>query len=129
MTSRDAARMVDVKVAILLFCGLTLFAQPVHNGNFTIRFEPTAILQSNAPIPFQIHVTDPNHHPVTTAKVEMDIEMTDHTHAQSYKAPSIGAGLYMAKPVFPVPGHWNVEVIVRRSDQESDSTLDFNIPE
>lgn len=120
---------MDVKVAVLLFCGLTLFAQPVHNGNFDIRFEPTAVLQSNAQIPFEIHVTDPNHHSVTGAKVEMQIEMTDHTRAQTFKAPSISPGLYMAKPTFPVAGHWNVEVIVHRADQESDTTLDFNIPD
>jgi len=121
--------MVNVKVALLLLCSLTLFAQRVHNGNFTIRFEPTAILQSKAPIPFQIHVTDPDHHPVIGATAEMDIEMTDHTHAQSFKAPYISPGLFMAKPIFPVPGHWNVEVVVRRSDQESDVSLDFNVPE
>lgn len=114
----------------VLSCAITAFAQqPVHNGNFEIRFEPTAILQSNAPIPFEIHVTDPDHHPVTTAKVEMYIEMTDHTRSQSFKAPSIDKGVYMAKPVFPVPGRWNVEVIVRRADQESDRTLEFNVPE
>ncbi|MGC2657147.1 MAG: FixH family protein [Bryobacteraceae bacterium] len=118
-----------MKAAILLLCGLTLFAQRVHNGNFTIRFEPTAILQSKAPIPFEIHVTDPDHHPVIGAKVELDIEMTDHSHAETFKAPSTGPGVFMAKPVFPEAGHWNVEVLVRRADQESDATLDFNVPE
>jgi hypothetical protein len=121
---------VGVKAAVLLFCALTVLAQQkLHNGNFNIRFEPTAILQSKTPIPFEIHVTDPNHHPVIGAKLEMDIEMADHTHAQTFKAPSISPGVHIAKPVFPVAGHWNVEVIVRRGDQESDATLDFNIPE
>jgi hypothetical protein len=123
--------MVNVKVwrFALLLCSLTLLAQPIHNGNFEVRFEPTAILQSKAPIPFEIHVTDPNRHPVSEAKVEMNIEMTDHTRAQSFKAPSIDKGVYLAKPVFPVAGRWTVEVIVRRSDQESDRTLEFNVPE
>ena len=119
-----------VKAAVLLLCALTVLAQQkVHNGNFNIRFEPTAILQSKAPIPFQIHVMDPNRHPVIGAKVEMDIEMADHTHPETFKAPSLSPGVYIAKPTFPVAGHWNVKVIVRRADQESDSTLDFNIPE
>ena len=104
-----------------------LWAQ-TRPGNFDIRFEPVAVLQTGVDIPFQIIVNDALHKPLTDAKVTLQIETPQHEHVQVYKAPTIDRGVYMAKPVFPEPGAWSVLVEVHRADQVSARTIEFNVP-
>lgn len=106
-------------------------------GNFTIRFEPTADLQTDAPIPFQITVTDAERRPLINATVTLQIERTNHTHVKLLKAPPVDTrgnpGVYMAKPVFDLAGEWNVYVEVHRQngrwDEMSARTIQYNIPQ
>jgi YtkA-like len=132
-----------VKVALLLFglCGIGVvsqqraiaWAQSAREGNFEIRFEPTAKLQTGVDIPFEIHVQDALHKPVVGATLQVEYEMADHSHAATVKAPAVNPianpGVYLAKPVFPVPGDWDVQVIVRRGDEQSARTIRYNVPE
>lgn len=118
-------------VALLLLCGLALFSGqqgPQREGNFDIRFEPTAVLQANAPIPFQITVKDALKKPLIGAKVTLQVEMLDHTRVRVYKTSTLDAGIYIAQPVFPVAGEWNVYVEVRRENQMSARTIQFSVP-
>ena len=100
-----------------------------HNGNFTIRFEPKAVLQTNAPIPFEIDATDDLHKPLTQAKVTLQIETTEHTGVKVYNAPMTNPGVYIAKPTFPNSGQWNVYVEVHRGNQMSARTIQYYVPE
>ena len=108
-----------------------------RDGNFSIRFEPTAQLQTGAPIPFQITATDSAHKPLPDAKVKLQIEMANHTHVQVFPAPAVdpraNPGVYVAKPVFDAAGEWSVYVEVRRengrSEEMSARSLTFTVPE
>lgn len=100
-----------------------------HNGNFTIRFEPKAVLQTNAPIPFEIDVTDDLQKPLIQAKVTLQIETAEHTDVKVYSAPMTNPGVYIAKPVFPDAGQWNVYVEVHRGDGMSARTIQYYVPE
>lgn len=97
-------------------------------GNWDVYFEPTAKLQTEAEIPFQITVHDVLHKPVVEAKVTLQIETLDHQKAQVFKAPAIDQGVYMAKPIFPSAGQWNVLVEVHRDYRESAKTAEYNVP-
>jgi hypothetical protein len=99
-----------------------------RDGNYFIRFEPTAVLQTQAQIPFEIHVDDARHQPLVDAKVTLQIETKDHTGTQTFKAPAVGKGVYVAKPVFPSDGEWNVLVAVRRDDAVGARTIPFTVP-
>lgn len=119
-------------LALLLFvCGLTL-AQELAPANFNIRFEPTAKLQTEAPIPFQITVTDALHNPVIGATVTLQIETPQHTNVKVFKAPALdqiaNPGVYVAKPVFGQPGTWNVYVEARRNNRMTARTIEFSVP-
>jgi hypothetical protein len=46
-----------------------------------------------------------------------------------FDAPAVGPGVYIAKPVFPEAGQWNVYVEVRRGDAISARTIQFYVPE
>lgn len=122
-----------MKLFALLF-GLSAltFAQQVAPGNFTIRFEPSAKLQTDAPIPFQITVTDDLRKPLIGATVTLQIETPEHAHVKVFKAPAVdqigNPGVYVAKPVFEDPGTWNVYVEVRRNGQMSARTIQFSVP-
>jgi hypothetical protein len=98
-----------------------------REGDYTIRFEPMAVLQSGVPIPFHIKVEDSRHQPLTEAKVTMQIETSEHKQIQLFKAAAIGAGIYSAKPVFPEAGEWLVYVEVRRDDLMSARTIAFEV--
>ena len=117
-----------MKTFALLFCFAALLTAQTRPGNFDIRFEPTARLQTGADIPFQITVNDALHKPLVDAKVTLQIETPQHEHVQVYKAPAINPGVYMAKPVFPEPGAWSILVEVHRADQVSARTIEFNVP-
>lgn len=110
---------------LFLFLALGLFAFAGREGNFTIHFEPKAILQTDAQIPFEINVLNDLRQPLHEAKVTLQIETKDHKKVQVFKAPEVTAGVYLAKPVFSEAGEWSVYVEVHRSDQVSSRTLEF----
>ncbi len=100
-----------------------------HNGNFVIRFEPKAVLQTDAPIPFEIDVTDDLHKPLIQATVTLQIETPEHANVSVFKAPATSPGVYIAKPNFPHAGQWNVYVEVHRGNQMSARTIQYYVPE
>jgi hypothetical protein len=130
-----------VKFAALIFAavGLSLAQQQPpdqphgpgeeHNGNFIIRFEPKAVLQTDAPIPFQIEATDDLHKPLIQAKVTLQIETPEHTDVKIFNAPMTNPGVYIAKPNFPHAGQWNVYVEVHRANEMSARTIQYYVPE
>jgi hypothetical protein len=115
--------------AVLLFAAGLVAAQGQHEGNFLIRFEPKAVLQTETAIPFQINVTDDLHKPLIQAKVRLQIETAEHTDVRVFDAPALSPGVYVAKPVFPDAGQWNVYVEVKRGDAISARTIQYYVPE
>ncbi len=113
----------------LLLCAVGLLTAVEREGNFEIRFEPTAKLQTGVEVPFEIHINDALHKPLIDATVTLQIEMPDHTHRKVFRAPAISPGVYMAKPIFPVAGEWNVYVEAHRNGEMSGRTIQFNVPE
>jgi hypothetical protein len=99
----------------------------LREANFDIRFEPTAILQSNTEIRFDIKLNDANHNPVHGARVTLQIETPDHQQAKVFRATEMQTGLYMAKPIFPAAGRWNVYVEARRDDAMSARTIEYYV--
>jgi hypothetical protein len=126
-----------VKFIALLLIGAGLTLGQTRDGNFHIRFEPTAVLQTGAPIPFEITVTDADHKPLADARVTLQIETANHTHVKVFPAPPedqrVNPGVYVAKPMFEVPGDWNVYVEVQRqngrSEEVSARTIQYNVPQ
>jgi hypothetical protein len=112
-------------VLLLLAAGLALPYE--RDGNFNIRFEPMAVLQTGAPIPFHIKVEDARRQPLTEAKVTLQIETSEHKEVQIFKATEIGAGIYSAKPVFSEAGEWIVLVEVHRNDEVGARTITFEV--
>lgn len=98
-----------------------------RDGNFNIRFEPMAILQARAPVPFHIQVEDARHKPVNDAKVILQIETADHKHVEKFKAVLLGEGVYSSKPIFADAGEWLVLVEVHREDEVSARTITFEV--
>ncbi len=117
-----------MKAFACLLCASALLLADDRPGNFDLRAEPTAQLQTEAQIPFQIRVRDDLGKPLVDAKVTLQIETPEHERTQVYKAPAVDPGVYLAKPVFPVPGAWSVYVEVRRGDQITSRTWQYNIP-
>ena len=118
-----------MKFAACLLLGAALLVSREREGNFTIRFEPKAILQTGVTVPFEISVTDSRHNPVAQAEVKLYIETADGRDRKLFVAPAITTGVYLAKPVFPEAGDWKVDVEVRRNDQFSTRSLQFNVRE
>lgn len=126
-----------MKTIALLLCAAGVLAAQERPGNFNIRFEPTADLQTGAQIPFQITVNDPSHKPLIDAKVTLQIETANHTHVRVFAAPAAdqraNPGVYIAKPVFDVAGEWEVYVEVHRqngrADEMSARTIEFTVPQ
>jgi hypothetical protein len=112
---------------LLLVLAFALFGQ--REGNFGIRVEPRVVLQTGVDIPFDITVNDSLRKPVADAKVTLQISSADSRNVKVFRATSTAAGQYIAKPVFPSPGEWTVYVEVRRNDQVSSRTTQFNVPE
>jgi YtkA-like len=116
----------------MLLCAAALLMpqQPAEReGNFDIRFEPSAKLQTGVQVPFRITVNNGLGKPLTNAKVTLQITMADGTHVKIFPAPAISPGVYMAKPLFPLAGEWTVYVEVRREDKLSARTIEFTVPE
>ena len=101
---------------------------PLREGNFDIRFGPTAMLQSGTEIRFDITVKDADHKPVIGARVTLQIDTPNHDNAKVFRATEMGTGLYMVKPRFPSPGRWNVYVEVHRDAQMSARTIEYYVP-
>ncbi len=126
---------MGVKIVLFLLCAGALLAQqaPEKPGDFTIRFEPAAKLQTGVEVPFTITVIDDLHKPVIDAKVTLQISTTDGTQAKVFKAPQIGRiaspGVYTAKPIFPFAGEWNVYVEVHLENHMSARTIQFSVPQ
>ncbi|MCU1294735.1 MAG: hypothetical protein JWP08_3585 [Bryobacterales bacterium] len=127
--------MRGVKIFVLVLGLMGLFGtaglsgrQELQEGNYDIRFEPTARLQTGAQIPFQITVRDSLGKPLVDAKVTLQIETADHQRAVTFKAPAVDQGVYLAKPVFPSAGQWSVLVEVHRDQRESARTIEYSIP-
>jgi hypothetical protein len=118
-----------VKCIAFLLCAFGLLTAAEREGNFEIRFEPTAKLQTGVEVPFEIHINDAIHKPLIDAIVTLQIEMPDHTHRKVFRAPAIDRGVYMAKPIFPLPGEWNVCVEAHRNGEMSTRTIQFNVLE
>jgi hypothetical protein len=118
-----------VRCIALLLCAFGLLNAVEREGNFEIRFEPTAKLQTGVDVPFEIHINDALHKPLIDATVTLQIEMPDHTHRQAFRAPATAPGVYLAKPIFPLPGEWNVYVEAHRNNEMSARTIQFNVPE
>ena len=100
-----------------------------REGNYDIRFEPTAKLQTGTQVPFQITVKDALRKPLPRAQVLLQIEDKDGLNVQQFPAPEVAPGIYIAKPVFRAPGEWSVYVEVRRNGAMSARTIQFQVAE
>ena len=118
-----------MKSIAFLLCGFGLLLAAEREGNYDIRFEPTAKLQTGVQIPFEIHVKDSLSKPLPDAKVTLQIETPAHSHVAVFPAPAINPGVYVAKPIFPEAGEWTVYVEAHRDRQMSARTIEFNVPE
>jgi hypothetical protein len=116
-----------VKFLILFLCALGLFAAQEREGNFDIRFEPTAKLQTGVEVPFAISVRDARNQPLPNAKVTLQIELENGADVKVFPAPGTAPGTYIAKPVFPISGVWNIYVAVRRDNAMTARTIQFNV--
>jgi hypothetical protein len=118
----------------LVFCvvgiGLAFAAPEVKEGNFTIRFEPSAKLQTNVEVPFDVRIIDDLHHPLQrNANVELAIAPENKPIVKTVKAWFVQPGLFIAKPVFPSDGQWVVTVTARINDRVSTRTITFTVTE
>jgi nitrogen fixation protein FixH len=123
--------MCHVNLLALALCvfGL-LFAAEEKEGNFTIRFEPTAKLQTNVEVPFTVRVTDDLGKPLQqNDRVEMSIAPENQATVKTIKAWFVAPGEFIAKPVFPLDGQWAVTVTARRQDRVTRRTITFAVVE
>lgn len=111
----------------MLLCALGVLNAAEREGNFGIRFEATAKLQTGIEVPFEIHINDALHKPLIDARVTLQIELPDHSHIKVFPATAVSPGVYIAKPIFPVAGEWNLYVQAHRNDQMSARTIEFNV--
>ncbi len=118
-----------MKVLVVLLCAFGLLLAQEREGNFDIRFEPTAKLQTGVEVPFAITVRDARHQPVPNAKVTLQIETKEGAHVKVFQATGVNPGAYIAKPVFPNSGAWSVYVEVRRDNEMSARTIEFQVLE
>jgi YtkA-like len=120
-------RSVKLLLAILFVAGLVLAQDPP--ANFRIRFEPTAKLQTGVQVPFEINILDAHDQPVREAKVLLICTQSENDPGISAEGKAVSPGVYIAKPVFPKTGTWNVQVRARREGRESNRVAQFNIAE
>jgi hypothetical protein len=118
-----------VKFVVLLFVALGLAVAQDREGNFQIRVEPSAKLQTGAQIPVLITVKDDRQKPLTDAKVTLQIETAERDMVKVYPAPASDVGVYLAKPVFPKAGQWSIYVEVRRSGALTTRNVQFSVPQ
>jgi hypothetical protein len=116
---------------LFLFLALAafVFGQGTE-GNYKIRFEPTAKLQTGTAIPFTIKVADSRLQPLSAAKVHMTCRLSDDTSTETQvDGRLVTAGTYVAKPVFPKAGTWDVLVEVTWNVKTSSRTIQYNVTE
>ena len=118
-----------MKIFSLLLCAFGLLFAQEREGNFDIRFEPTAKLQTGVEVPFSIMIKDALHKPLPDAKVTLQIETKEGAHVKVFPAPAVNSGAYIAKPIFPSSGEWSIYVEVRRGNEMSARTIPFQVPE
>jgi len=118
-----------VKLILALFVAAGLLLAQDPPANFRIRFEPTAKLQTGVQVPFEIHILDAHDQPVREAKVLLVCTQSEDDPGFSAEGKAITPGVYIAKPVFPKTGTWNVQVRARREGRESTRVTQFNIAE
>ena len=107
-----------------------LAAPDVKEGNFTIRFEPSAKLQANVQVPFDIRITDERGNPLQrNAKVDLAIAPENKPAVKTVKAWFVQPGLFIAKPVFPSEGQWEVTVTARINDRVTTRAITFTVTE
>ena len=96
-----------------------------------MRFEPIAVLQAKVSVPFRINVVDAIGKPLTYASVDLEIARLDGSQPAKFKAPAEDEirmpGVYIAKPIFPESGQWNVTARVERQNLESNRTIQFSV--
>lgn len=129
IASSPGNKLEGVKTLILLLCAAVVAWGQLRHGDFTIRVDPTAVVQAATEIPFEIRVTDTLHKPVLGATVTLQIE-TENRHAdvRLFKATGTKPGIYIAKPNFPKAGDWSVYVQVRRGNDISARTFQYTVP-
>jgi hypothetical protein len=119
---------VGVKILALFLCFVGLLAAAADQpGDFTIRFEPTAKLQTNVEVPFEVHVTDSRKRPLPQGQVELSISPVDKPTAETVKAWFVQPGLFIAKPKFPSDGQWSVTVKAKLGTLVSTRTIEFTV--
>jgi nitrogen fixation protein FixH len=117
------------RIALLLFIARLLFAAD-REGNFKIRFEPTAKLQTRVEVPFEVHVNDAHGKPLPiNANVQLTIAPPGRAPEGSVKAWYVQPGVFIAKPQFPTDGQWTVTVTARRGDETTQRTINFIVSE
>lgn len=114
-------------LALLIAVGL-LFGQDPP-ANFRIRFEPTAKLQTGTQVPFEIRILDAHDQPVREAKVLLVCTQSADDAGIKVEGKAVSPGVYIAKPVFPKTGTWNIQVSARREGRESTRLAQFNVAE
>jgi nitrogen fixation protein FixH len=113
---------------LILLCltGLVLLADP--EGNFKISFEPTAKLQTDVEVPFEVHVKDALNKPLLqNTRVKLSIAPQNRATIQSVKAWFVSPGVFIAKPTFPSDGQWEITVTAHREDKTSQRTILFTV--
>lgn len=118
------------RIFILCLCAVALVvgAPDVKEGNFTIRFEPTAKLQPNVEVPFEVRVSDDRNRPLEpNAKVDLAIAPENKDVVKTVKAWYVQPGVFIAKPVFPSDGQWAVTARVRINDRVTTRTITFTV--
>ena len=116
-----------MKFLTLALLAVGLMVAEDREGNFDIRFEPTAKLQTQVEVPFEIHIVDARKQPLVDAQIQVRIALEDGSHPASLPGKRIAAGVYVAKPTFPVPGRWNVETTARRNDLVTTRMIVFTV--
>ena len=115
-----------MKYVALLLLTVGLLTAADREGNFKIRFEPTAKLQTGVEVPFEVHVDDALGKPLQRdADVQLAIARPDRTPESSVKAWFVRPGVYIAKPQFPGDGQWAVTVTARRTNEATQRTINF----
>lgn len=121
---------MGVKILALLFCVAGLLAAAAEQpGDFTIRFEPTAKLQANVEVPFEVHVTDSRKRLLPQGQVELSISPADKPTVETVKAWLVQPGVFIAKPRFSSDGQWSVTVKVKLGNLVSTRTIEFTVAE
>jgi len=113
-------------LVLLCLTGLVLFAD--QEGNFKIHFDPTAKLQTDVEVPFEIHVTDALDKPLRqNARVELSIAPQNHATTASVKAWFVSPGVFIAKPTFPADGQWDITVAAHLENATSTRAILFTV--